>query len=541
MTSTIPLNSPDADRAASGRKPALGPTAISLAAITIAAKIMGLAEKAVVAHFFGASASADVYFVATTLLLSAVFLARELIYPSLLPTLSGAMAESSSAFAGLLGRVMVRAGACLVLISAAALAFIPWATELLAPGFSQSQRDLTTHLLRWLLPAGFLLGLLTVTYTALNARGRFVIAAVADAGAKVVCVLGMLLMVPRMGINAVAATLCVAAAVCLAFHMAFLPGVGQLLRPAPPAAVVLGAKAMKLMGPLVIGVVFSHVNAIIENVLASRLPGGQLSLLGYARKIIDAALLIGPAALVTVLFARMSHLASLGRGEELSRLLAKGFRLLVFLSLPASFLLLELDRPLVGLLLQHGQFDAVATAGTGDALRCYAFGFVALSLEALCVCGFYAMSDTRTPVAMGVACVGLDVGLALLLVPRLQYLGIAWAFVIAKTVKVAVLMVWLHLRTGRRLFGGQWLAFAAKAAAATATLWVVLRYSTAPIPQGHFLTIFAKGLFLPGALSITAFIGVSLALGLEECRLCLAAISPAGLRRRICNTREADL
>ena len=57
----------------------LGRIVFSLSAIAMFAKIFGFAEKVVIAHFFGTSDTADVYFASMGIVLSIVWLIRELI------------------------------------------------------------------------------------------------------------------------------------------------------------------------------------------------------------------------------------------------------------------------------------------------------------------------------------------------------------------------------------------------------------------------------------------------------------------------------
>ncbi len=76
----------------------------------------------------------------------------------------------------------------------------------------------------------------------------------------------------------------------------------------------------------------------------------------------------------------------------------------------------------------------------------YAVGLAALSIEGLIVYSFFAMSDTKTPVTCGIVCVFIDIALAVLLIEPLGFTAIAWAFVISKTIKVAILFVILKIK-----------------------------------------------------------------------------------------------
>ena len=66
-----------------------------LSTIAILAKGFGFAEKFVIAHFFGTGDTADVYFAVTSLVLSAIWLVKELVNPSLLPVFASCMGASA--------------------------------------------------------------------------------------------------------------------------------------------------------------------------------------------------------------------------------------------------------------------------------------------------------------------------------------------------------------------------------------------------------------------------------------------------------------
>jgi putative peptidoglycan lipid II flippase len=100
------------------------------------------------------------------------------------------------------------------------------------------------------------------------------------------------------------------------------------------------------MSPIAIGIIFSHISGIIDNMLASMLDTGSVSYLGYSKKIIDAIILIGPVAIMTVVYSQLCHLASQEKWYDFKKLFAKALTLILCISLPASFVIIFL----VGLL-----------------------------------------------------------------------------------------------------------------------------------------------------------------------------------------------
>jgi peptidoglycan biosynthesis protein MviN/MurJ (putative lipid II flippase) len=85
----------------------------SLSAIAVLAKVFGFAEKIVIAYFFGAGETTDVYFASVGVVLSVVFIVKELVYPSLLPVFAESMSESARASAGLFRKVFLSAAGVL--------------------------------------------------------------------------------------------------------------------------------------------------------------------------------------------------------------------------------------------------------------------------------------------------------------------------------------------------------------------------------------------------------------------------------------------
>ena len=108
-----------------------------------------------------------------------------------------------------------------------------------------------------------------------------------------------------------------------------------------------------------------------------------------------------------------------------------------------------LGAPLIALLFQRGEFDAASTAETAHALRFYAIALFAHSGLEIITRAFYAMHDTRTPVTIGVAAMGLNILLSLLLIGPLAQGGLALANSVATILEMLVLLYLLRRRLGQ--------------------------------------------------------------------------------------------
>jgi putative peptidoglycan lipid II flippase len=497
-------------------KLSLGRTSLGLSAIAVCTKFFGFAEKLVIAHSLGASGAADIYFASMGIVLSIVSLSRELIYPSLLPVFTDCLSKSSYISDGLFRKIFGLTAVLLFIIALVLAIFPEFIAGVFVAGFPQQKKQMTSVLLRELTPGLFFLGLSAVTYTALNAQRKFFKAAWPEAALKLFILAGLAFLLPFMGIRAIAVVIGLGALGYLVIQLYFTPQHKTLFKyKRDSASKEHFRKVLLLMGPLVIGTVFSHINGLVDNLLASTLPDGSLSCLGYSKKIIDAILLIGPTALVTVVYSQLSRLKAAEDYEKFRVLIVKTFRLFLYLGLSVTLLLIGLKYPLIKLLFERGKFNIEATFGTSQALAIYALGFVTFSLETLLVYSFFALSNTKTPVQIGILCVCLDIALAITLLRPLGYLGIAAALVISKTIKVVILAFKLNKKI-RGLFDSGLIYLIAKLIVTTAVSWTTLKLLLAiDNPVSFFYTAFFD-LIMPAAGSLSIFILCSYLLKIEE-------------------------
>jgi putative peptidoglycan lipid II flippase len=108
-----------------------------------------------------------------------------------------------------------------------------------------------------------------------------------------------------------------------------------------------------------------------------------------------------------------------------------GIRLIALFTIPAGIGMFVLRRPIVGALLQHGEYGADDALATSRALGGFALGLVGFSLYLFVLRGFYAHQDTRTPFVVNVGQNAINVILAIILVDRYGVLGLGLALGLA--------------------------------------------------------------------------------------------------------------
>jgi putative peptidoglycan lipid II flippase len=122
-------------------------------------------------------------------------------------------------------------------------------------------------------------------------------------------------------------------------------------------------------------------------------------------------------------------------------------RLTLFVAITATALLVGLAEPLVVLLFQRGEFDSESVRGTSRALVAQGLGIWLVAAVRQLVSVYYAVGDTRTPVAVAAADLCVFVALALLLRGPFGHVGVG----LAVTGSSAAQMLLLWWRLGAKL------------------------------------------------------------------------------------------
>ncbi len=153
-----------------------------------------------------------------------------------------------------------------------------------------------------------------------------------------------------------------------------------------------------------------------------------------------------------------------------------GVRLIALLTLPAAMLLFVLRRPMIGLLLEHGEFTSVDALITSRALGGFALGLVGFSAYLFTFRGFYAHQDTRTPFMINVGQCILNIILAFAFVGRWGVLGLAAAYAVSYLVAAVWALQVMSYKVPGFPFTGVLVAMTrmvlAAVLAAEATWWV---------------------------------------------------------------------
>lgn len=228
----------------------------------------------------------------------------------------------------------------------------------------------------------------------------------------------------------------------------------------------------RAMLPMVAGLAATQLNTLADSLIAwglaaapsgaqriAWLPGapayplrqGAAAAVYFGERFYQFPLGVVGLAVAAAVFPLLSHHAARGDRRRLAHDLSLGLRLVVSLGVPAGAGLAVLARPLVRLLLEHGQFSAAETERAARMIACYAAGVAAYCALPVLVRGLYALGRhaTAARVAGGMVGLNLSLNLALIWTP-LGEAGLAVATAVCAVVHVLALLA-IFARQGVRL------------------------------------------------------------------------------------------
>ncbi len=200
-------------------------------------------------------------------------------------------------------------------------------------------------------------------------------------------------------------------------------GVGFRFRPVLDFSDTGVRQVMRLMGPAVLGTAAVQINVMINNVFASSIEGG-VSWLGYAFRLMQLPIGIFGVAIGTATLPAISRFAARDDMPNFRSTLASSLGLVFLLTIPSACGLIVLGRPIISLIYQRGSFSAETTTMVTLALACYAVGLAGYAAIKVLSPAFYAIDDARTPMAISLASIGVNVAASYALMSLFSGLGV---------------------------------------------------------------------------------------------------------------------
>lgn len=389
-------------------------------AMTFISRVSGLVRDQIYAIVFGANPAMDVFTAAFRI---PNFMRRLSAEGSFSMAFVPVLAEykekhGPEAVRELIDRVTGTLTAALVVVTALVIAFAPWLTQVIAPGFDAGgeKHQLLIEMLRITFPYALFISLASLVGSILNSYQRFAVPALSPVLLNLSMIAAALGLAPLMkgSVMALAWGVFFAGILQLLFQLPALARLGLLPRPKWGAAHAGVRKIMKLMVPTLFGSSVVQFNLLFNTMAASFLVGGSMTWLYYSDRLLEFPLGMFGVAIGTVILPHLSSRHAVTDPEGFSKGLDWGFRLCLLIGIPACLGLILSAEPLFATLFQYGNLTAEDTRMISWSLMAQSTAVPAFLLVKVLAPAFYSRQDTRTPVKAAVVSVLVNVAATVL-------------------------------------------------------------------------------------------------------------------------------
>lgn len=452
MTPATVTTSPGRLRALLLREFGVAEASVIIAASFFISAVLGAVRQILLNAEFGAGETVSAYYAAEKLPNTLfTLIAGGALWTAMIPTLTDARRDDGDAGAARLANIVLTAvlivSIMIILLGQiTAPLFVP---TLLVPGYDEATQDLTVRLTRLLLLHPLLLAGASVAMAVINARGRFLLPAIAIAVHNIAEIAGILaaMAIPGLGIWGPVVGILGGGVLQVAILFGMLwPGEWQpSWKWAPRDPGLIATVTLLIPTSLSLGV--GYLGTVFDTAFASRATEEEA-----LAAVVNAWLLVAlPVRMIgfaagQAAFPRLVAATYVDSPRPFRSLSVRIALAAMLLSVPATVVLVTLNRFVVRVLFEHGEFDAEAGALTARIVLIYAVALPAYALTETLTRSLVALRDTRSPLLTNVVQLVLRVTVMALLLDRLGAEVIPVAFAVSSVIEVTILIALLRRR-----------------------------------------------------------------------------------------------
>ncbi|MDD5415518.1 MAG: murein biosynthesis integral membrane protein MurJ [Candidatus Daviesbacteria bacterium] len=327
----------------------------------------------------------------------------------------------------------------------------PIIASFIAPGFTASRQIQVVQLTRVILFGQVILVLGSFFIGISQSFQRFIIPSLSPVFYNFGIILGIVFLSKQMGIMGAAYGVVIGAFLHAAVQIPLVWSMGFRFK-FPLKFFNPGVKEiMRLMSVRTIGLSAEQINETVGLALASVASVGSVTYLTFAQHLQVVPIGLFGATLAQAALPVLSSERARGRIEEFKITILTTLHQILFLTLPATAILIVIRIPVVRLVFGASQFNWEATVLTGATLAFLSIGLSAQAISLLLVRGFYALKDTKTPVIVSLAVVTVNIVLSLYAIVILKFdvWSIGFANSVSAVLSAILLFGTLHFKVGK--------------------------------------------------------------------------------------------
>lgn len=422
----------------------IGKASVLLAFFYLLSRLVGLWRDRILAGRFGATDLLDVYYVSFNLP-DLVFnlLVAGAISSAFIPVFVEYQQRKKDSAWALASNFLNSLLLLAIIICLTLFIFAPSVISLIAPGFSGPKRDLAILFTRVMLISPLIFSVSTILGSLLNVFGRFLAYAAAPIMYNLGIIIGAVFLEPKFGPLGLAEGVVLGALLHLLIQLPSTWRIGFRWRAVFDWGESGLRKIFRLALPRTVGLVAGHINWIILNAVATTVGLGAVTVFNLANNLQYLPIALVGISVAIASFPTLSREALQQDKKRFAQLVLRHLNQVVFWALPFSALLYFLRHEAARILLYSGNFSSADASVTAQVLGFFLIGAFSQSLVPVLSRSFYAMQNTKTPVAISLISIVINFVLAFYFVKNLHWglIGLALAFSLAGIFNAVLLLI----------------------------------------------------------------------------------------------------
>lgn len=426
--------------------------------VGIIAKFIAFIAEAVLAAYLGTTYQSDAYYMVSSV--------KAVVYPMLsigiwnvfLPLYKGYIVKAEIEKADTLTNKTLSFFLTISLgVALLQVAFAPLVVSIVAPGFEGETRTLCIKLVRVSAPSYVFIIASAVYASMLQCHNKFLGSQIREIASHIPTILAVIFFYKTYGIEVMAIALVVSGLFRLLIEFPFVDW-GYKYKPDFNFKSQKFSLMLKRLPSAFISAGVEQLNLLIDKAMASTLPEGTISSLNYSQKMVNVFSGFLSSAIATALYPQMIDLITRNAKEELSKLVAVIFNIYCILMFPVTIACVLFRTELVVAVFQRGAFDVNSTTLTAGVFAMYCLGMYFIACNLIISNIFYGFGNTKMPMYIGIANLGINVVLNLTFIQfwGMNGLALATSFsaFITFLIRLGAVRCYINLRSSKIVITG---------------------------------------------------------------------------------------
>ena len=316
-------------------------------------------------------------------------------------------------------------------------------TTAYAPGLGTSGIELSSSLLKIMLPTALFTGVAYVFVGILQSLDEFTIPSIISLVSNGAVLVYLFFFNEKFGIYGMAVAL------TIAWSLQIIVQIPALVKKGYRYSLRLNFKeeglgeVFRLALPILVSSWVQPVCIVINTRFASNLGEGAIAGLEYANKLFIIIVGVFTFAITNYIFPALSRASASDDKEAFGSTMKTAFSSMLALIMPIAAGMSLFAKPIVQVIYERGEFTAQSTAVTAGALAFFSIGMIGLGINEILNKCFYAMQNGKTPMFASITGILVNVVLAVVLfyTTDMGVGGLALAASVALLVISAVLCI----------------------------------------------------------------------------------------------------